>query len=98
LLVSQGAMLRFFLQKLLNDPRVIDKLADSPPVRQAAKATARVILRAQLAAKEAGQSQLAQQASEFKDQGVRAAGMFKDQVAKEIEQGTKGFKKPPNSK
>jgi len=31
-------------------------------------------------------------------QRAKAAEKFKDQVSKEIEQGVKDFKKPPNSK
>jgi len=76
-------VLRHILQRLLNDPRVIDNLADSYPIRRAAKATARVIQQAQLGFEEAAKSELA-----------RKAENIKKNVTKEVEEGLKGIRKP----
>jgi len=45
-------VLRALLNRLLNHPEIIDKLADSPPIRSAARAAAGVIVEGQAAAKE----------------------------------------------
>jgi len=73
-------VLRYFLQKLLNDPRVIDTLADSAPIRKAAKATAHVIQKAQVAAHEALESETA-----------KIASNIKDNITKDIQKGIKSL-------
>lgn len=45
-------VLRALLERLLNHPQIIDKLANSAPIRQAAKVTASAIVDGQAAAQE----------------------------------------------
>ncbi|CAJ1073091.1 protein NCBP2AS2-like isoform X2 [Xyrichtys novacula] len=46
-------VLRYFLSALINKAQVVEKLSESLPVRGAAKLTARAVLKAQEAGKEA---------------------------------------------
>jgi len=45
-------VLRSLLERLLNNPQVIEKLSESYPIRQAAKAAASVIVQGQAAAED----------------------------------------------
>lgn len=71
-------VLRYLLAKFLNNPQVIDRLADSYPIRRAAKLTAYAIQKTKIAAEEAFESELAKKASNFQQN-----------VKKEIHEGLK---------
>lgn len=71
-------VLRYLISKFLNNPQIIDKLADSYPIRRAAKFTAYAILKTKIAAEEALESDIAKRANKFQDT-----------VSKEIKEGLK---------
>lgn len=58
-------VLRYLLERFLNNPQVIDKLADSYPIRRAAQLTAYALQRGKVAAKEAVESEVAKRMSQF---------------------------------
>lgn len=58
-------VLRYFLNRILNNHQVIDRLADWYPIRRAAKLTAYAIQRSKIVANEALETEVAKKASNF---------------------------------
>ena len=76
-------VLRYLLNRILNNPQIIDKIAESYPIRRAAQLTAYALQRGKVAAEEALESETKKQVSRFSER-------FKEEIQKgfkEIEQG-----------
>jgi len=56
-------VLRFLLAKLLNSPQIIDRLADSYPIRRAAQLTVFALNKGKAAAKEAIEAEVTKKAN-----------------------------------
>ncbi|XP_071752085.1 protein NCBP2AS2-like [Centroberyx gerrardi] len=91
-------VLRFLLSALLNRAQVVEKLAESRPVRSAARLTARAVLRAQQAGRAAAgralrsrtARQIRHEASELPGglgELSRKAGRIRDSLLKDVKDG-----------
>lgn len=60
-------VLKYLLYKLINNPQIIDKLADSYPIRRAAQLTAYAIQRGKAAAQEATEAEINKRLNKFQD-------------------------------
>ena len=79
--------------RALNDPKMIQKLADSWPIRSAAKATARTIVRGQkMIEEELNKPKVVNKKSILEKPGFAKA--FQDELKKEIEREFKQRRKP----
>ncbi|KAM4604950.1 protein NCBP2AS2-like [Polymixia lowei] len=91
-------VLKYLLSALLNKARVVEKLAESGPVRKAARITAYAVLRAQLAGRRAATGvlksntlrQIRHEASELPrdigDMG-RKVGRLRDSLVRDVKDG-----------
>lgn len=59
-------VLRYLLERFLNNPQVIDKLADSYPIRRAAQLTAYALQRGKVAAQDAVESEVTKRMNQFR--------------------------------
>lgn len=59
-------VLRYLLHRLINNPQVIEKLAESYPIRRAAQITAYALQQGKEAIKEAAESEVSKRANRFK--------------------------------
>lgn len=59
-------VLRYLLHKLINNPQVIEKLAESYPIRRAAQITAYALQQGKEAVKEAAESEVTKRVNRFK--------------------------------
>ena len=71
-------VLKYLLGRLINNPQIIDKLADSYPIRQAARATAYAIQKSKIAAQEA-----------LETEALKKASNFQKKFSEELEKGFK---------
>lgn len=58
-------VLRYLLHRLINNPQVIEKLAESYPIRRAAQITAYALQRGKEAIKEAAESEASKRVNKF---------------------------------
>lgn len=60
-------VLRYLLHKLINNPQVIEKLAESYPIRRAAQITAYALQQGKEAIKEAAESEATKRVNRFRE-------------------------------
>ena len=77
-------VLKYLLTRLVNNPQVIEKLAESYPIRRAAQLTAYAIQKGKSTANEVGGSEV-----------KKRVNRFKEEFTKEIKEG---FKEKQNNK
>lgn len=77
-------VLRYLLSRFLNNPRIIEKLAESYPIRRAAQLTAYALQRSKIAAGEALESETKKRVARFSERLTQEI----QKGFKEIEQGS----------
>jgi len=61
-------VLKYLLTRLINNPRVIDKLSESYPIRRAAQLTAYALQKGKVAAQDAVQSEVSKRLNKFQEE------------------------------
>jgi len=79
-------VLRYFLKRFINNPYVIDRLADSRPIRSAAKFVAYLYQRSRVAAGEALET------SDIKKRAERFTDTFTKELESELKKSKPGKK------
>lgn len=81
-------VLRYLLSRILNNPQIIDKLAESYPIRRAAQITAYALQRGKVAASEALDSETSKRVQQFRQDFTQEV----KEGFKKIEEDTKNKK------
>lgn len=61
-------VLKYLLSRLINNPRVIDKLSESYPIRRAAQLTAYALQKGKVAAQDAVESEVSKRLNKFQEE------------------------------
>jgi len=80
-------VLRYLIAKLLNSPQIIDRLADSYPIRRAAQLTVFALNKGKAAAKEAIEAEVTKKASNIQNEVTKKASNIQSTFVKELKEG-----------
>jgi len=80
-------VLRFLLAKLLNSPQIIDRLADSYPIRRAAQLTVFALNKGKAAAKDAIEAEVTKKASNIQSSILKDVKEGFKKIAEENKKG-----------
>jgi len=80
-------VLRFLIAKLLNSPQIIDRLADSYPIRRAAQLTVFALNKGKAVAKEAIEAEVSKKASNIQSSILKDVKEGFEKIAQENKKG-----------
>jgi len=80
-------VLRYLLAKLLNSPQIIDRLADSYPIRRAAQLTVFALNKGKVAAKEAIEAEVTKRANNIQSTFRKELKEGFEKIAQENKKG-----------